>query len=80
MTPVHLRLLARRRFESAHRSRHPCRSLRLQPILQNRTAALVASLPDSAYEHLGIPHAGFQPVFQVRLVRVQLARRRHSRA
>jgi hypothetical protein len=40
---------AGRCFESAHRSRHSRRSLWLQPILQNRAAALVASRPDLAH-------------------------------
>ena len=75
MPPVHLRLLAWSRLEAPH-GHHACRAaLRTQPVRQNRVAAGIVPLAQFAQQHPRVPHPGAQPLFQIRLKRVELARR-----
>ena len=80
MTPVHLRLLAWRRFESPHRHHARRFALRPQPVRQNRVSAAVVPFPQFPQQHLRVPHAGLQPLLQIWLEWFQFAHRRRPRS
>ena len=67
MTPIHLGLLAGRRFEASHGHRSCRASLGVQPVLQNRACASVVTLPQLSQKHLRVPHPCMHPLFQIRL-------------
>ena len=74
MLPIYLHLLRRRRLEPPHR-RHPRGfPLRPQPVRQDRVAARVATLPQLQPRHPGAPDPGSQPLIQLLLAGIQLAR------
>ena len=78
VSPVHLRLLARRCFEPSYRDA-VCRfALRLQPVFQNRITPEITASQQLPQQHLRVPHARLHSLFQVRFEPIQLARRCRS--
>src|SRR5229473_6745751 len=75
MSPIHLRLLARSRLEAPHRHASCRAALRPQPVRQNRVTASIVTLAQFTQQHSRVPHSGAQPLFQIRLERIELARR-----
>src|SRR6266849_3341812 len=75
MSPIHLRLLARSRLEAPHRHDSCRAALRPQPVRQNRVTASIVTLAQFTQQHSRVPHSGAQPLFQIRLERIELARR-----
>ena len=72
--PIHLCLLAGRCLEASHRHRARRTALRSQPVCQNRVAAREVPLAQLAQQHPGVPYSRSQPLFQIRLKSIQLAR------
>src|SRR4029077_1173671 len=80
MPPVHLSLVAWRRFKSAHCHRQPFFPWRPQPLSQNRISAAIVTFPKSAQEPRRVPPPRLQPFLQIRLEWFQFAHCRGSRS
>jgi hypothetical protein len=74
VTPIDLGLLPRGRLETSHRDRAGDFPQRLQVILEDRVAAVVAVFSQLAQQHDGVPNACPEAFFDEWLQAVQLRR------
>src|SRR5262249_57810346 len=72
--PINLRLFPGRCLNPATRRRVTRLSLRVQPAFQEGVSTAVTALAQLPQQHLSVPHTGIQPVLQIRLVWIELAR------